>query len=541
MTPTSSQPGAAAAAELDSLLRAVAVDPTLVERLLRMPLSQLLEQLDEEGFSGSLVWEAIQADPNIEFDHYRALLTQIPEEEIMALSPREIQAEHPGLAQELLETIGQHLLAVADDDGLLQTAGGTKFGPWGGSGTSMWRTDNSRTKKEKMEARGTDSAIGVSAAITVGVVGYQRGWWGNKGGRAKQSEPLGQQLEKKSVELTHLPRTNTRPEKPMIKQGAKTVAPTVDPFEVKSGLINVDCGGGGDCLYHSLAQGLKDLKEFDPSIKTYTHRQLREIGLDYMMKNQSGFEPKSFALAPGESRFETMQSYIAAHSATGHWGDQQNVQALSKALGVNIGVKPKVGEIQYSFANITDSPTIYVQHNNGHYTLLRQDPDHPERFDRFREEDILRECRNNPFPGADNPNDMQDVINQGGTLEDAYNFFAPSSKEAYLQEAEAKALIVKNWGLGNLDIRRIRHIGSRRLSEAFDASGASHVDTGLDQSLSEVSRDERHASRIGSSAIAEADSVARSDLEQGSTDLVDSLDRDGGDLIDKEMNGLEDI
>lgn len=535
MAHASSEPGSAATAELDSLLLAVAEDAKLVQRLLGIPLSQILGHLDEEGFSDSFVWEAIQADPSIDFDHYRALLAHIPESAILALSPREIQADHPELAHDLLETIGQHLLALADDGGLLQTAGGTKFGSWGGSGTSMWRTNSSRTKRQRVEARGSDTSIGVAAAITVGVVGYRKGWWGNRDGSAKQSEPLKQELEKKPGDSRPVVATRPKAENPLLKVESNASAQKSLSFKAKAGLIQEDCGGDGDCLYRSLARGLQDIR---PGIK---HQELRALGLDYMKKNPSAFDPKSFNLASGESRFETMQAYINAHSAAGHWGDQQNVDALSKALGVNIGVKPKEGNIQYSFADIEKAPTIYVQHEYGHYTLLKPDPAQPELFERFKNEDILRDCRENPFPGVDNPEAMRDAIAQGADLQTAYDLFAPDSKEAFLMEAETKARIVANGGLDNVDVRRIQHRASRRMSEALDGSGASQFDSGLDQPLNAADGVERRTSRVVSADLAKAELDAMSDLHQGSKDVVDSVDRDGNDLIDKEMSGLEDI
>lgn len=174
MSASSSPIAQAAQAELDSLLRAVATDAALVDRCLEVPLNRVLERLDEEGFSGALVWEAVQADPNIDLDHYRKAVAPMPEAEVLALTPRQIQVNHPELAQELLEIIGRHLLALGKDEEFLQIAGGTKHGNFGGKGTSMWRPNQDRNKRERAEVIGADVAIGASVLMG-GIYAFNKG------------------------------------------------------------------------------------------------------------------------------------------------------------------------------------------------------------------------------------------------------------------------------------------------------------------------------------------------------------------------------
>lgn len=185
MTTQSSASRQTAQAELDGLLRAVANEAELVDRLLGIPLNQLLEKLDEEGFSGALVWEAVQANPSIDLHRYREAFAPMQEEDLLALTPQQIQANHPELAQELLEIIGQHLLALGDDARVLETAGGTKNGNWGGSG-STWKTPGDRSKSEKAEAFTADGVETGAVALVVGGAGYlaykigeSKGVWGD--------------------------------------------------------------------------------------------------------------------------------------------------------------------------------------------------------------------------------------------------------------------------------------------------------------------------------------------------------------------------
>lgn len=135
----------------------------------------------------------------------------------LALSPPEVQSEHPELAQELFEIIEQHHLALADDNELLQTVGGTTFESLGGSETSMWCSNNSRTNRERMKARGCDVSNGVTTAIIVGVVVCQKDWWSNKAGPAKQSEPHQQERKQKPGSSRPVLQIKPKAENPVMK------------------------------------------------------------------------------------------------------------------------------------------------------------------------------------------------------------------------------------------------------------------------------------------------------------------------------------
>jgi len=107
----------------------------------------------------------------------------------------------------------------------------------------------------------------------------------------------------------------------------------------------MDCGGGGDCLFHCIAQSLN--KPCEPEAKLYDYQDIRDIAAEQI--NQDNFDiilMNYIALKesgdfegywdPNEiESIEELQEVII-ESGDSFWGDHIIIQLLQEALDINI-------------------------------------------------------------------------------------------------------------------------------------------------------------------------------------------------------------
>jgi hypothetical protein len=486
--------------------------------LMDVGIQLIIQEATDQGFSWLRILDCLQqvASSTLRPDKQKELLKTyqafIANNGQIADGVAVLREQYTHLYEIFVELIRE---ANIEEHELTSVSGGANiFTP---DGTTTWKKDPNRNKAQRRDARIVDA---VEAGVALSLVGYGvvkilKSRSSNRDGRANDGvkdqlhndrptfeaertdiDGVNDPAEGTEIDVNQLDQFRTHASQITSNLRSSDHSPELwesftenttgaakpDSAETKpepgdgSGLVEIDCGGSGDCLYRSIANGLQGHGI------TYTPQELRKKGLEYMRANPDDFNYRNFTPGPNEPNYTSLDQYLAAHSATSHWGDQQNIEAIAKSLGINIGVKPSNGEIQYSFSDIENSPTIFVNHRAfGHYTSLVPKADQMDLFKTFVNNDILRECRSNPFPGIDNQAMAEDILCQlPDDVEDPirvlYNLCGVN--ESFQLQAQAKERILSQAGLENVNMRRLRRAGVRefRDSERIVAANSSLQD-----------------------------------------------------------------
>lgn len=147
------------------------------------------------------------------------------------------------------------------------------------------------------------------------------------------------------------------------------------------GLKEQEIQSDGHCLYAAVADQLQDhgfglapkseleIPDFDKSPASLRYKSTRQVAASYIAKHPEDFEP----FIEG-----SLDDYVKRIRDTGEWGGHLEIQALSKAYGVDINILQGNGRVETIESGEKSEKTLwlaYYHHSYGlgeHYNSLRQ-------------------------------------------------------------------------------------------------------------------------------------------------------------------------
>ena len=156
-------------------------------------------------------------------------------------------------------------------------------------------------------------------------------------------------------------------------------------LEARYGLILHEAGGGGDCLYHSVADqlarnGLVSSQTGQP----FTYQALRDLAVAHIRNNPEVYTDEQCTAASSQrpekigGALQNRADYLAAHSQAGEFGDDLIRSALSRELGVTITTINYASPEPIIQRQEPENAQLYVYYTGGHYQSLIPIRDNPE-------------------------------------------------------------------------------------------------------------------------------------------------------------------
>lgn len=151
------------------------------------------------------------------------------------------------------------------------------------------------------------------------------------------------------------------------------------------GLILHEAGGGGDCLYHSVADQLaRNGLVSSQTGRPFTYQELRHLAVAHIRNNPDIYSDEQCVAASSQrpeaigGALENREAYLAAHSMDREFGDDLIRSAISRELGVTITTINHASPEPIIQRQEPENAQLYVYYTGGHYQSLIPIRDNPE-------------------------------------------------------------------------------------------------------------------------------------------------------------------
>ena len=152
---------------------------------------------------------------------------------------------------------------------------------------------------------------------------------------------------------------------------------TAQSIQEEYGLILHEAGGGGDCLYHSVADQLaRNGLVSSQTARPFTYQELRHLAVEHIRNNPEIYSDEQCAAASSQrpaaigGPLQNREAYLAAHSKDREFGDDLIRSAISRELGVTITTINHASPEPIIQRQEPENAQLYVYYTGGHYQSL---------------------------------------------------------------------------------------------------------------------------------------------------------------------------